>query len=245
MQAVVLSGGGARGLAHIGVLEVLEANGFEAEVVAGTSMGAIIGALWAAGKNAAEILEIARHTPWLRLLSLNPRTTGLISERRMRELLALHLPETFEALERRLIVTATDLETGRLAYFFEGDLRGAVLASSAYPGLFSPVVFDRRTFVDGGVLDNLPVDAARFLQAKTVLAVDVTPEIALPGVPRTAIGQIRRSVDIMQNHLTAARRALYPPEKYLRPELTGVGIEQFNRIEEIVEAGRRAARVLF
>lgn len=124
VQALVLSGGGARGLAHIGVLEVLEAGGFEAEIVAGTSMGSIIGALWAAGKSAGEILEIARRTPWLRLLSLNPRTTGLISERRMRALLALHLPETFADLQRRLIVTATDLETGRLAYFFEGDLRG-------------------------------------------------------------------------------------------------------------------------
>lgn len=240
MRGLVLSGGGARGLAHIGVLEVLGAQGFEAEVVAGTSMGAVVGALYASGKKPSEILDIARSTPWLRLLDLVPRP-GLISQRGLREFLAKHLPAKFEKLSKRLVVTAVDLETGRLAYFSEGDLTGAVLASAAYPGLVAPVTFEGRTYVDGGVLDNLPVDAARFMRARYVLAVDVTPEMNLPGVPRSSIGQVRRAIDIMQNHLTAARRSLYPPELYIRPELKGVGIEQFGRLEEIVEAGRKAA----
>lgn len=240
MRGLVLSGGGARGLAHIGVLEVLEAQGFAAEVVAGTSMGAVVGALYASGKKPSEILEIARSTPWLRLLDLVPRP-GLISQRGLREFLAKHLPARFEELSKRLVVTAVDLEAGRLAYFSEGDLSGAVLASAAYPGLIAPVLFEGRTYMDGGVLDNLPVDAARFMRAKYVLAVDVTPEMRLSGVPRSAIGQVRRAIDIMQNHLTTARRSLYPPELYIRPELPGVGIEQFGRLEEIVEAGRKAA----
>ncbi|RIH86019.1 putative NTE family protein [Meiothermus luteus] len=240
MRGLVLSGGGARGLAHIGVLEVLEAQGFEAEVVAGTSMGAVVGALYASGKRPGEILEIARSTPWLRLLDLVPRP-GLISQRALREFLARHLPPRFEHLKRRLVVTAVDLEAGRLAYFTEGDLPGAVLASAAYPGLVAPVQYQGRTYVDGGVLDNLPVDAARFMQARYVLAVDVTPEMELFGVPRSSIGQIRRAIDIMQSHLTAARRSLYPPEAYIRPDLPGVGLEQFGRLEEIVDAGRRAA----
>ncbi|GEM82180.1 patatin-like phospholipase family protein [Meiothermus hypogaeus] len=240
MRGLVLSGGGARGLAHIGVLEVLEAQGFEAEVVAGTSMGAVVGALYASGKKPTEILEISRSTPWLRLLDLVPRP-GLISQRGLRDFLARYLPARFDQLSKKLVVTAVDLEAGKLAYFSEGDLPGAVLASAAYPGLVAPVVYEGRTYVDGGVLDNLPVDAARFMRAKYVLAVDVTPEMRLPGVPRSSIGQVRRAIDIMQNHLTAARRSLYPPELYIRPELPGVGIEQFGRLEEIVEAGRRAA----
>jgi len=240
VRGLVLSGGGARGLAHIGVLEVLEAQGFQAEVIAGTSMGAVIGALYASGKKPREILEIARSTPWLRLLDLVPRP-GLISQRGLRDFLAKHLPPRFEQLCKKLVVTAVDLEAGKLAYFAEGDLPGAVLASAAYPGLVAPVQFEGRTYVDGGVLDNLPVDAARFMRARYVLAVDVTPEIGLPGIPRSAIGQVRRAIDIMQNHLTAARRSLYPPELYIRPELPGVGIEQFGRLEEIVEAGRKAA----
>ncbi|RDI94871.1 patatin-like phospholipase family protein [Meiothermus sp. QL-1] len=243
MRGLVLSGGGARGLAHIGVLEVLEAQGFEAEVVAGTSMGAVVGALYASGKRPAAILEIARRTPWLRLLDLVPRP-GLISQRALHEFLARHLPPSFEELERKLVVTAVDLEAGRLAYFSEGDLPGAVLASVAYPGLLAPVEYAGRVYVDGGVLDNLPVDAARFMRARYVLAVDVTPEAAQPGVPRSSVGQIRRALDIMQHHLTAARRSLYPPEAYIRPELRGVGMEQFGRLEEIVEAGRKAAASL-
>ncbi len=240
MRGLVLSGGGARGLAHIGVLEVLEAQGFEADVVAGTSMGGVIGALYASGKGPTEILEIARSTPWLRLLDLVPRP-GLISQRGLRDFLARYLPPYFEALKRKLVVTAVDLEAGKLTYFSRGDLPGAVLASVAYPGLVAPVVYQGRTYVDGGVLDNLPVDAARFMQAHYVLAVDVTPEIQRPGVPRSTIGQVRRAIDIMQNHLTAARRSLYPPDLYIRPDLPGVGLEQFARLEEIVEAGRRAA----
>jgi NTE family protein len=222
------------------VLEVLEAQGFEAEVVAGTSMGGVVGALYALGKKPAEILEISRSTPWLRLLDLVPRP-GLISQRGLRDFLAKYLPTRFDQLSKKLVVTAVDLEAGRLAYFSEGDLPGAVLASTAYPGLVAPVLYEGRTYVDGGVLDNLPVDAARFMRAKYVLAVDVTPEMRLPGVPRSSIGQVRRAIDIMQNHLTAARRSLYPPELYIRPELPGVGIEQFGRLEEIVEAGRKAA----
>lgn len=240
MRGLVLSGGGARGLAHIGVLEVLEAQGFEAEVVAGTSMGAVVGALYASGKKPSSILDIARSTPWLRLLDLVPRP-GLISQRGLREFLARHLPARFEQLAKRLVVTAVDLEAGRLAYFSEGDLPGAVLASAAYPGLVAPVAFEGRTYVDGGVLNNLPVDAARFMGAGYVLAVDVTPEVHLPRVPRSTIGQVRRVIEIMQAHLTAARRSLHPPEVYIRPELPGVGIEQFGRLEEIVEAGRKAA----
>lgn len=240
MRGLVLSGGGARGLAHIGVLEVLEAQGFQAQVVAGTSMGAMVGALYASGRKPHKILEIARSTPWLRLLYLLPRP-GLISQRGLRELLAKHLPARFEQLPIRLVVTAVDLEAGKVAYFSSGDLVGAVLASLAYPGLVAPVRFEGRTYMDGGILDNLPVDAARFMQAQYVLAVDVTPEVCLPGVPRGSIGQVRRAIDIMQNHLTAARRSLYPPELYIRPELPGVGIEQFGRLEEIVEAGRKAA----
>lgn len=91
MRGLVLSGGGARGLAHIGVLEVLEAQGFQAEVIAGTSMGAVVGALYASGKKPHEILEIARSTPRLRLLDLVPRP-GLISQRGLRDFLAKHLP---------------------------------------------------------------------------------------------------------------------------------------------------------
>ncbi len=241
MRGLALSGGGARGLAHIGALEVLLEAGLDFQVVAGTSMGAIVGALFAAGMAPKEMLALARKTPWLGLLGLSPRE-GIFSRRKLKDFLAEHLPPTFEGLRRPLAVTAVDVRSGRLLYLTQGDLPSAVLASAAYPGLLAPVEREGVLLFDGGVLDNLPVDAVRFLGAREVFAVDVTPEREEEEVPKGLIALARRAVDLMQRQLTALRLTLYPPEVYLRPELKGVGIEDFRRLEEIVAAGREAAR---
>jgi NTE family protein len=241
VRGLALSGGGARGLAHIGALEVFLEAGLDFQVVAGTSMGAIVGALFAAGRTPGEMLEMARKTPWLALLGLPPRE-GLFSRRKLKDFLAEHLPPRFEDLKRSLVVTAVDVATGRLVFLTQGELPSAVLASAAYPGLLAPVEREGRLLFDGGVLDNLPVDGARLLGALEVYAVDVTPERAVAEVPKNLLALARRAVDLMQLHLTSVRLALYAPEVYVRPALQGVGIEDFRRLEEIVEAGREAAR---
>jgi NTE family protein len=140
------------------------------------------------------------------------------------------------------VVTAVDVATGRLVFLTQGELPSAVLASAAYPGLLAPVEREGRLLFDGGVLDNLPVDGARLLGALEVYAVDVTPEWAVAEVPKNLLALARRAVDLMQLHLTSVRLTLYAPEVYVRPALQGVGIEDFRRLEEIVEAGREAAR---
>jgi NTE family protein len=102
-----------------------------------------------------------------------------------------------------------------------------------------------RLLFDGGVLDNLPVDGARLLGALEVYAVDVTPERAVAEAPKNLLALARRAVDLMRLHLTSVRLTLYAPEAYVRPALQGVGMEDFRRLgvkEEIVEAGREAAR---
>ncbi|WP_114312837.1 patatin-like phospholipase family protein [Thermus caldifontis] len=241
MRGLALSGGGARGLAHVGALEVFLEAGLEFQVVAGTSMGAIVGALYAAGKTPAEMLAIARKTPWLGLLGFSPRE-GIFSRKKLKDFLAEHLPGRFEELKRPLAVTAVDVVSGRLLFLTQGDLPSAVLASAAYPGLLAPVEREGQLLFDGGVLDNLPVDAARFLGATEVYAVDVTPERRVEEAPKGLLALARRAVDLMQLHLTSVRLTLYAPEVYVRPSLPGVGIEDFRRLEEIVEAGRKAAR---
>lgn len=243
MQGLVLSGGGARGLAHIGVLEVLQQRGFEAEVLAGTSMGAIVGALWASGKRAEEILEIARKAPWLSLFDFS-MSLRLINPGKLERYLAQFLPERFEELPRRLVAVATELPRGQAVYLYQGHLPSAVVASAAIPGVIGPVVREERMLVDGGVLDNLPIVAARFLGAEKVLAVDVTPDAALPPDDRSlrnTLGQVRHTARIMQQRLTQLTLAMHPPDLYIKPRLDHVGIEHFERLEEIVEAGRRAA----
>ncbi|WP_038041491.1 patatin-like phospholipase family protein [Thermus tengchongensis] len=241
MRGLALSGGGARGLAHLGALEVFMEAGLDFQVVAGTSMGAIVGALFAAGKTPEEMLALARRTPWLGLLGFSPRE-GIFSRRKLRDFLAEHLPPSFDGLKKPLAVTAVDVVSGRLLFLTHGDLPSAVLASAAYPGLLAPVEREGKLLFDGGVLDNLPVDAARLLGATEVWAVDVTPEREVAGAPRGLLALARRAVDLMQLHLTSLRLTLYAPEVYVRPPLAGVGIEDFRRLEEIVEAGRKAAR---
>ena len=120
MRGLALSGGGARGLAHIGVLEVFLEAGLDFQVVAGTSMGATVGALFAAGRTPGEMLEMARKTPWLALLGLSPRE-GLFSRRKLKDFLAEHLPPRFEDLKRPLVVTAVDVATGRLVFLTQGS----------------------------------------------------------------------------------------------------------------------------
>ncbi|GAA5338369.1 MULTISPECIES: patatin-like phospholipase family protein [Thermus] len=241
MRGLALSGGGARGLAHIGALEVFLEAGLDFQVVAGTSMGAIVGALFAAGKTPEEMLALARRTPWLGLLGFSPRE-GIFSRRKLLDFLAEHLPKSFDGLKKPLAVTAVDVVSGRLLFLTQGDLPSAVLASAAYPGLLAPVEREGQLLFDGGVLDNLPVDAARFLGATEVWAVDVTPGREVMGAPKGLLALARRAVDLMQLHLTSVRLTLYAPEVYVRPHLAGVGIEDFRRLEEIVEAGRKAAR---
>lgn len=247
MLGLVLSGGGARGLAHIGVLEVLEVQPTPPQVIAGTSMGAIVGAFWAAGYTAPEILQIARKTPWLSMIDFSP-TLRLISPKKLDRYLRGYLPASFGELHRKLVVAVVNLVTGKVIYLHEGDLVSAVVASAGIPGAIGPVEREGMLLVDGGILDNLPVVGARFLGADQVIAVDVTPPGHTDPADRALhnpLGQARQVIRIMQERITQFRWAAHPPEVYLRPELPGIGIESFDRLEEIVEAGRRSARGMY
>jgi len=202
-QSLVLSGGGARGLAHAGAIVALEELGYEFDVVAGTSMGAIIGALYAAGYDAHEIRDIIARENWLERFAAQPvvlgaqrvprrpqlsfglgdgrvhegivATTGV--NQRLLELLfdaGVHAGNDFDALPRRYRAVATDLSTGAEVVLDRGDLPRAVRASMAVPGAFAPVRWlDGRVLVDGGIINNLPVSAARALSDEPVVAIDV------------------------------------------------------------------------
>lgn len=263
---LVLGGGGARGFAHIGVLRVLEQEGFAPDVVAGTSMGALIGAFLAAGHPADEILRAASGVPWASLLDFRPGA-GLLRASGFEAFLAAHLPRTFEELRLPLVVTATDVLTGRLVFLSRGELLPALRATSAYPGAVDPVRLEGLLLADGGILNQVPVDGALFLGATKVLAVDVTapPPLAprarrrllrwhnpwgpAPVVPADEVGgslspvrALTRALDIMQTQLTEARLSLYRPDLVLRPALEGVDLMSFRRLNVAVEAGEAAAQ---
>lgn len=178
---LALGSGAARGLAHIGVLKVLE----EAKVpifgVAGTSIGAFIGALYAAGVPVQRMEEVACELDWRKLARLfNPTlpTSGLVDGRKLVDFMAELLPvHNFEALPLPLAVTATDIETGEALIIRKGNLLEALRAALAFPGIFPPVRFGDRFLVDGGLCNPVPADVVRHLGADRVVGICTIPDI--------------------------------------------------------------------
>ena len=176
---LALGGGGARGLAHIGVLEVLERESIPIDMMAGTSMGGIITALYACGFSPEQMQEIALQLAdmrnLLRFLDLTPPERGLIRTDRIRAYLAelVGKDRRIEDLSLPIALAAVDLYSKQAVYLTQGNLVEACMATSAVPGLFPPVPFGNYLLVDGGVLDNVPAKALRHLGAEYLIAVDV------------------------------------------------------------------------
>lgn len=159
---LVLSGGGARGFAHLGVLRALEEWNVQVDVVAGSSVGAVVGALYAQGMRSGDILESIVQASLFRHVRPAWTLKGLLSIDSLESLLLRYIPHnTFERLQLPLIVAATDLQAGRPTYFTTGKLTAAVLASSCVPGMFKPVEINGVSYVDGGVTDNFPAAIIR------------------------------------------------------------------------------------
>lgn len=179
---LALSSGGARGLAHVGVLQVLEENDIEVHAIAGSSMGAYVGALWAAGFSGKALEDLAaemqdRRQLWKLADPMFPPMKGLFRGRKARAHLERSLGKLrFEDLERRLLVVTVDIDTKERLVMRRGNIADAVHASCAMPGIVAPVMINGHRCVDGGVIDPVPVGALRkYSDVDRVLAVSVVP----------------------------------------------------------------------
>lgn len=177
---LVLSGGGPRGFAHFGVLKALDELGIKVDIVAAASAGAVAGAFWNAGYPPEKAFQIIRSYSTWRWIAIFGKYPGLLSFRRAMRLFGKYLPPSFEELKRPLICTATDLYTGESIHFNSGSLIPVICASSAIPILFKPVEVAGRLLVDGGVMNNLPVDLIQN-QCKKIIAVNVNPVLPHKG----------------------------------------------------------------
>ena len=156
---IVLSGGGVRGIAHLGVLKALSKAGIIFHKIAGTSAGSIAGALFAQGHDPFQILEVFLKTRLIRYLRPALGTPGILSLENSRKLFLEYIPHnSFEKLNIPLIITATNFSIGKLQYFSKGELIPAILASSTIPGIFKPIDIGSHLYVDGGVMNNFPVE---------------------------------------------------------------------------------------
>lgn len=155
---LVLSGGGARGISHVGSIKALHEHGFRPAVISGTSAGAFVGAMLAHGYSPDEIFDIILKTRFSSYLRFGFSLGGLLKIDRIEEILKKYIPEnSFESLRTPLVVTATDLHAGEEISFRSGELAKTVLASCCLPGIFKPLHFQGRDLIDGAIFNNLPV----------------------------------------------------------------------------------------
>lgn len=156
---LVLSGGGVRGMAHIGLIQALKEHGISATTVSGSSIGALVGALYANDNSVQDMLSLFKETPLFRYNFLTIVKPGFIDTDRYFEVFKGYFPEdAFDALERKLYVVATNLQKGEQRYFSEGELIRPLLASAALPPVFSPVELEGELFADGGIMNNFPLE---------------------------------------------------------------------------------------
>lgn len=257
--ALVLSGGGARGFAHIGVLQALERREVEIDLIAGTSMGAVLGALYASGHDADALYDLADGLSWRDVFDLSLQT-GIMKGGRLRMFLAEHLPATFDELNVPLVVTTTDVETGEEHVILEGDLVDAVRASASLPGAFEPVQIGHRILADGGIVNNLPVAAASLLGYDYAIASDATPPrrsvfarddgsnwwermVATMRLERRSpmAQMLFRSTDVMQAILTDLQHTMHPANVRIELDMPQIRLESFREFRSIVALGRDAA----
>lgn len=242
--ALVLGGGAARGFAHLGVLRVLEDERIPVELVVGTSVGSLVGALYADGRDARALERLARTLERDDFFDfgLGPALfgTGLATGERLEAWARANLRTAeIERLAIPFAAVATDLDAGEVVVLDRGDVARAIRASSAIPGVFEPVRIGERLLVDGGVLANLPVKVARDLGADVVIAVDV---MALSGkaAPESFVEVVMRAVTILgREDAAAAARAA---DVLVSPAVGDVGLLDFEAKDRAVAAGAAAAR---
>jgi NTE family protein len=241
---LALSGGAARGAAHVGVLKVLAEAGVSVDAVAGTSAGALVGGAFAAGMTVAELLSLGREMRWRNFGRMTLSRLGVQSNARMEEYIRARFPVTrFEEMPIKFAAVATDLHTGQAVVMRDaGDAAFAIRASCAVPGWYVPVTDARgRQLVDGGLVANLPAAAARSLGPDIVIAVDVNFEGAkFLGPPQSAIGVLFQSMMVVQRTVSAheGRNA----DIVIRPKVGHIRWDEMGRSAELIAAGEEAAR---
>jgi NTE family protein len=273
---LVLSGGGAKGFAHIGVLKVLEEAGVKIDYIGGTSMGSVIGGLYATGYNAAQIDSIFQSTNFNELINdFIPRSSKNFYEKRNDELYALILPfnkfkvgipealskgiynfnlissltksvrhqRDFHKMPIPFLCIGTDIETGKQVLLNKGNLAQAIIASSAFPSLFSPIEIDGRLIVDGGVTNNYPIDEVKKLGADIIIGVDVQDDL----LKRKSLKDATKILVQINNLHTIEqmKENIKKTDIYIKPDIRDYGVISFDKGKEIIKKGEEATFAVY
>jgi NTE family protein len=269
---LVLSGGGAKGFAHIGVLKVLEQAGVKIDYIAGTSMGAVVGGLYASGYSATQIDSIFYNTNFDELLQdYIPRSSKSFYEKRNDQMYAISLPfnkfkigipiafskgmynysllsklthkvryvKDFSKLPIPFLCVATDIEKGEAVILDSGYLAQAMLASSAFPSLFSPVEIDGKLLIDGGVVNNYPVEEIRKMGADIVIGVDVQDDLKDRNSLKDATRILVQITNLDMIKVMKDKQKL--TDIYIKPDVSNYGVISFDEGREIIKKGEEAS----
>ena len=241
--ALVLGGGGARGVAHIGAIEALEEAGFEITAVAGTSMGALVGGMYAAGHLdlfKEWMCELDRYKV-LSLVDFTFSAEGLVKGNRVIQALKQLVPDVrIEELPIPIAAVAADLMTGREVVFDRGGLYDAIRASISIPSVFQPMRMGDMVLIDGGTVNPLPLNRVRRRSGELLVAVDVSASFSAQ--ERSSVNYyklITSSSEIMQQRIAQLMCRLYKPDVLIEIPADSFGLFEFYRATEIAEAGRR------
>jgi NTE family protein len=238
---VALGGGFARGMAHIGVLKVLEEEGIPVRIVTGTSVGALIGAAYCSGLSIEELEKVAHSCRFTTFARWTVSRYGFASTDRMVSFLNRTLKvKTFEELRIPLGVTATDFNSGEGVVFHSGSIIDPVRASCAYPGMFLPVEIRGRFLVDGMLSHPVPTRPLREMGAERVLAVHLKGTWAKGGAPRHLFDVIGQSFAIAQDAMSSLWRDA--ADLIIEPDVAGFAYDDFKRADELIDAGGVAMR---
>lgn len=241
---LALSGGAARGFAHLGVLKVLAQHDIPIDMIAGTSAGAMAGGAYAAGVTPDELFAFGKSLRWRGLGKLTLSRGGFQTNLPFEDFLRERLPVTrFEDLLIPFAAVATDLQTGdEVVFKGKGDVPFAIRASCTLPGLYVPVIDGQgRQLVDGGLVANIPVEAARDLGADIIIAVDVNAEGAkFLGTPQSSFGILMQSFVLVQRSIAA--RDLRHAHIAIRPRIGHIRWDEISRADELMRLGAESAR---
>lgn len=239
---LALSGGGARGFAHIGVISALLSNDIKIDFIAGTSAGAIVGGAMASGMSLEAMIAMAAAIRWRNMTRPSLSPLGLLSNAPMGKFLSAHLvAKRFEDTPIPFAAIACDFETGEeIAMTGPGDIAFAIRASCAVPGVFAPLQDDGRLLVDGGVVSPVPTDAVRQMGADVVIAVDLLAcGATFRSRPRTAFGMMFGSAMMLLR--AASRNQRYQADVVIVPQIAHLRPDEINKRDEFIRSGEAAA----
>lgn len=270
---LVLSGGGAKGLAHIGALKIIEEAGVKVDYIGGTSMGAIVGALYASGYSAQQLDSIFRNTDFTDLIQDNvPRSAKTFYEKEDSERYALSLPfenfkvtfpqaisggqniynllvqllyhvkdvQDFRKLPTPFLCVATNVETGEEVLLDKGYLPEAIVASGTFPSLFEPAEIDGQILIDGGVVNNYPINQVKAMGADIIIGVDVQHDLAT----RESLSSATEILLQINNYRTVndMKKKSKETDLYIRPDIDQFSVIAFDKGKQIVKSGEAAAQ---